>query len=216
MKQNHFTLIALGLMGLAFVLAALFYNTEKSQVINERAAKHSDALIKPYSPSTGNPEAKVTIVEFMDPACGTCRDFHPFVKELLDTYEGKVNLVIRYSPFHQGSDEMVAILEASRKQNKFGEILDLMFETQSQWTENHQAKPVIFWGILGNSGFDIKRLREDMNDPNILRVIQQDLNDGKLVGATKTPTFFVNGKPLASFGYDQLRNLVKSEVAAQY
>ncbi len=216
MKKNHVTLIAVGVMGLAFVAAAVFYNTDKTQVQNERASKHSEALIKPYSPRAGNSYAKVTIVEFMDPACGTCRDFHPLVKKLLKTYSGKVNLVIRYAPFHKGSGEMVAILEASRKQDKFNEVLDLMFETQSQWTANHQVKSEVFWRLLANAGYDIKRLREDMNDPDIKRVIMQDLEDGKLVGANKTPTFFVNGKPLPSFGYDQLRNLVQAEVSANY
>jgi len=31
-----------------------------------------------------------------------------------------------------------------------------------------------------------------------------------------TPEFFVNGKPLPSFGYEQLRNLVNDALAAAY
>ncbi len=216
MKKNHFTLIALGLMGVIFVVTAVFYKTDKTQEENERASKYNEALIQPYSPRSGNSYAKVTIVEFLDPACGTCRDFHPFVKKLLASYAGKVNLVIRYAPFHQGSTEMVAILEASRKQDKFNEVLELMFKTQPQWTENHRANPEVFWGILVNAGYDIMRLKADMNDLNIMRVIKQDLADGKLVGANKTPSFFVNGKPLPRFGYDPLSDLVKAEVNAHY
>ena len=34
-----------------------------------------------------------------------------------------------------------------------------------------------------------------------------------LLGVSKTPTFFVNGRPLPSFGVDQLTALVAEEVA---
>ncbi|MDH5358897.1 MAG: thioredoxin domain-containing protein, partial [Gammaproteobacteria bacterium] len=159
---------------------------------------------------------KVTIVEFLDPACGTCKQFHPVIKELLKKYPDKINLVVRYAPFHPGSDQMVAILEAVRKQNQFWNVLDMMFESQEYWAINHQAKPELFWGYLKGYGFDVTRIERDMKDPAIAKIIEQDLADGALLGATKTPTFFVNGKPLSSFGYQQLMNLVQSELAANY
>jgi len=216
MKQSHFTLIALLLMVVAFTIAALFYNTGLEQVQNERASSNSAALIKDYSVREGDPAAKVTIVEFMDPACGTCAQFYPFVKQMMKYYTGKINLVVRYLPFHQGSDQMVAMLEAARKQDKFWPVLELMFATQTQWTHNHVAQPEIFLGIIEQSGVDVARLRMDMQDPAIQRVIKQDLADGEALGADKTPTFFVNGKPLPSFGYRQLQELVEDELQAYY
>ena len=44
--------------------------------------------------------------------------------------------------------------------------------------------------------------------PNLARVIAQDRDDAKALNVTKTPEFFVNGKPLPSFGYEQLKALV--------
>jgi protein-disulfide isomerase len=55
-----------------------------------------------------------------------------------------------------------------------------------------------------------------MDGPAIMKIIQQDLGDARLLGADKTPTFFVNGKPLPSFGFEQLQTLVDSEVNANY
>jgi protein-disulfide isomerase len=152
----------------------------------------------------------------MDPACETCKQFHPFVKELMATHSGKVNLVIRYAPFHKGSDYMVKILEAAKKQDKFWDVLELMFETQPYWASHHDPKPEVFWGYLEGYGFDVERIKLDMQDPAIEKIIEQDLADGLLLGASKTPTFFVNGKPLPSFGYEQLRALVNAEVVAVY
>ncbi|CCV09425.1 DSBA oxidoreductase (fragment) [Mesorhizobium metallidurans STM 2683] len=50
--------------------------------------------------------------------------------------------------------------------------------------------------------------------PEVDAVLAQDVADVKAVGITGTPTFFVNGKPLPSFGRKQLEDLVKAEVAA--
>lgn len=216
MKQIHFTLIALFLLVAAFVIAALYHDSGKEQAQTERATINNAALIKFYSVKEGDPAAKVTIVEFMDPACGTCAKFHPFVKRLMQQNSGKVNLVLRYLPLHPGSDQMVAILEAARKEDKFWEVLELMFATQSQWVINHVAQPEVFLGFIEKAGVDVARIKQTMNNPATMKIVQQDLADGRLLGANKTPSFFVNGKPLSSFGYKQLQALVDSEVRANY
>jgi protein-disulfide isomerase len=60
----------------------------------------------------------------------------------------------------------------------------------------------------------VERLRADMRSPEIARVIEQDMADANKVGVAATPEFYVNGRPLPSFGYDQLRTLVDEELAA--
>ena len=216
MKKNHIVIIAIIVMGLIFALAAYFYNAQQVETKNQLAQQHANALIPAHAIKKGDPGAKITIVEFLDPACYTCKQFHPVIKDLLKKNPNKINLVVRYAPLHSGSDQMIAILEAARKQGEFWNVLDLMFETQQYWTVNHVAKPELFWGFLKGYGFDVDRIKQDMRDPAIAKIIQQDLADGRLLGATKTPTFFVNGKPLPSFGYQQLMNLVQSELAANY
>ncbi len=217
MKKNHIIIVTLLILVTIFALATYFYNAKQVETKNQLAAQNTSALIADHSPRKGNPHAKVTIVEFVDPACETCKTFHPIIKDLLKKYPAKINVVIRYAPFHQGSDQMVAILEAARKQGKFWDTLDLMFDTQASWAIHHQARPDLFWKILQKANLlDLARLQQDMNDPTIAKVIQKDLADGQALGANKTPTFFVNGKPLPSFGYQQLMNLVNSELATNY
>jgi len=60
-----------------------------------------------HSPVFGPANAPVTIVEFFDPACETCRAFYPIVKDILAQYPSEVRLVIRYAPLHKGSDVVV-------------------------------------------------------------------------------------------------------------
>ncbi len=217
MKKNQIMIAAIVVMLGAFAISAYLYNAKQVEAQNKQAAQNASALIAEHSPRKGNPHAKVTIVEFMDPACETCKDFHPILETLLKKYPAKINLVIRYAPFHQGSDQMVAILEAARQQGKFWETLDLMFDTQSSWAIRHQVHPERFWNTLKQSRLlDLARLQQDMQAPEIAQVIQKDLADAQMLGANKTPTFFVNGKPLVRFGYQPLMDLVNKELEANY
>jgi protein-disulfide isomerase len=66
------------------------------------------------------------------------------------------------------------------------------------------------------AGLDIERIKNDMNDPAITKLIEQDITDAKTLNVRKTPGYFVNGKPLQTFGYQQLKELVQSEIRATY
>ena len=55
-----------------------------------------------------------------------------------------------------------------------------------------------------------------MNAPEIARNIEQDIEDAKILKVTKTPEFFVNGKPMPSFGYEQLTALVGDALMKAY
>ena len=216
MNKNQIIIIALLLMFGAFAGAAYLYTTQQTEGQQQALSQHAEALERAHSPRKGNPDAKVTIVEFMDPACETCRQFHPVVSDLLTKYEGKVNLVVRYAPFHEGSDLMVKILAVMERRGNFWQVLEMMFETQPHWASHHNPQPEVFWQFLERYGFDMAQLSEQLKDPALDEIIRQDLADGELLGANKTPTFFVNGKPLPSFGYQQLLDLVEAEVLANY
>jgi len=199
-----------------FVTSAIFYNSQKTSELTAEAQKNASALVRNYSPAMGNENAKVTIVEFFDPACGTCKNFYPFVKQLMAANPDKIKLVMRYTPLHRGSDEVVKILEAAHLQNKFWEILEETYATQSAWVKNHNAQPQILWKILTYSGLDIEKARKDVQNPDITQRIQQDISDANQLQVDKTPGFFVNGKPLVNFGYEQLQVLVENELRNNY
>ena len=86
---------------------------EKSVAAAEPIA-NQQALVRFHSPTFGPADAPVIIVEFFDPSCEACRAFYPIVKQILAEYPGQVRLVLRYTMFHQGSEEVSRILEAAR------------------------------------------------------------------------------------------------------
>ncbi|MDX8383445.1 MAG: thioredoxin domain-containing protein [Ghiorsea sp.] len=216
MKKNYAVALAILLMLAGFAAASYTYHNQQKVTQTARIAQHNHALEKFHSPRAGDPNAKVTIVEFMDPACETCSQFHPLVQSLMKEHKGKIKLVIRYAPFHQGSDVAVKILEAARKQGTYWGVMELMYESQSGWASHHNPQPEILWKYLEHYKFDVPALKKAMHDPAIDKIIAIDLADAKLLGANKTPTFFVNGKPLPSFGFQQLQTLVEEEIAATY
>ena len=199
-----------------FVGATLVYKSERAKESTETIDRNRVNLIRFHSPTLGNPEAKVHIVEFFDPACETCADFYPYVKQILAANPDKVRLSIRHVPFHGGSDYVVKVLEAARKQGKYWQALEAVLASQGQWTRNHTVQPELVWRALDGVGLNIEQIKMDMSAPQIAQQIAQDLNDAKALNVTKTPTFFVNGHPLPSFGLDHLQALVNDEVQTAY
>jgi protein-disulfide isomerase len=215
MKKMLFISAAVILL-LAFVGGAIFYGAEKTEQAGQLAYENKSALVREHSRVLGHADARVEIVEFIDPACGTCRHFYPFVKEMLAAHPDRIRLVLRYAPFHPNSDHVVALLEAAGKQGKYWETLEALLAAQDDWVVQHAAQPERVWRHLEGLGLDLAQLRTDMNSPDIASLIAQDMADVNTLNINKTPEFFVNGKPLPSFGYEPLKKLVGETLASEY
>lgn len=216
MKQKYLVIVSAVFLLLAFAAAALLYQSSKSDAAAQAYQRDKSTFVRAHSPVLGNSAAKVDIVEFFDPACETCKEFSPFVKKLMAAHPDKIRLYARYAPFHKGSDQVVKLLEAAKRQGKFWETLDAVFAAQSSWAAHHRPQPELVWNHIGSVGLDIAKIRQDMASPEIEKIIEQDLADAKTLNVKATPEFFVNGKPMPSFGYDQLKRLVDDAVAAAY
>jgi protein-disulfide isomerase len=180
---------------------------------HETAALDRSALVRSHSPNEGRADAPVVIVEFFDPACDTCRSFYPMVKQLMAQNPDRIRLVMRYAPFHKGSDKVVAVLEAARRQGKFWQALEALFASQEDWASNHTAKVELTWKYLNGIGLNMEQLAFDMTAPDLQQAVAQDLSDANTLGVSQTPEYFVNGRPLPSFGFPQLQQLVAEENA---
>lgn len=214
MKQKNIFLAAAGVLIVAFMVGAFFYQKQQSEKAAQLAAQNLALLARADAPSFGKADAPVHIVEFFDPACGTCRDFYPMVKALMAEHPGKIRLSLRYAPFHPGSEPVVRALEAARKQGQFRQTLEALFASQNDWVRNHTAYVDSIWRALDPLGLDMARLQNEMNSAEISATIARDVADAKAMNVTATPEYFVNGKPLPSFGFDQLKNLVGEALLA--
>ncbi len=215
MKNAILAVASLALI-FGFMFVSSWYKDRQAEKASFMAQENISTFVRDHSQTLGSDDAKVYIVEFMDPACETCAAFAPFVRQMMDDNPGQIKLVLRYAPFHDGAEYFVTILEAAKKQGKYWETLDVMFKSQPYWASHSNPQPQRVWEFLPEAGLDMERLKKDMNDPEIAKLIAQDIADAKALNVRKTPGYFVNGKPLQEFGYQQLQALIQSEVKAAY
>jgi protein-disulfide isomerase len=215
MKRILFAATCLVLV-VGFFLGASYYKAQRVAELGFMAQEQASTFVRPHSPTLGSDDAKVYIVKFTDPACETCASFSPFIKQALDAFPDQIKFVLRYAPFHEGSDGAVRILEAAKRQGKFWETLELLYRQQDIWTRHHQVYIDEIWPLLSEVGLDVERVKVDMRDPGITAIIEQDLADAEALGVRKTPGFFVNGKPLEPFGARPLAALIKAEIQEKY
>jgi protein-disulfide isomerase len=171
-------------------------------------------LVRPHSPVFGPADAPVTVVEVLDPACAACRAFAPVVEQLLFTYPKDVRVVVRYADFHPASLQGLRLLVAAQAQGKVHELLAALFERQDEWAAHTGPDPARAWKIAGEVGLDVPRAQKDALATNVDNILQTEADDLVALKVDSTPTFFVNGKPLPTFGAQELADLVASEVQA--
>lgn len=209
--------IAVAIVALvAFAGAAWLYGSQPRQPASPVVANFEEAgYVRPHSFVIGPVDAPVTISEFFDPSCEACRAYYPIVKQIMDRHPDQVKLVLRYAPFHDGSDEAVKILETARLQDLFIPVLEALLARQPEWAAHGAPDLALAWQIAGEAGLDIAQAQEDAKRPGIVGVINTDMSDVEALGVVQTPTFFVNGKAPSGTDPQNLADLVADEVAAQ-
>ena len=205
-------LAVLLILGLAFYFGMAAYRDRTQAEQDTRIAVEGSRLVRMHTPIIGPQNAPVTIVEFFDPACETCRAFYPIVKQIMAQHPDKVRLALRYAPFHHGSDQVVKLIEAARKQGLYTPVLEALLAAQPEWADHAAPNIGIAFEAAARAGLDMERARQDMETPEIQAVLAQDIEDLTALQVSKTPTFFVNGRSLPSFGPEQLTRLVAEEV----
>lgn len=222
--MNRRTLIlgasALGLA--AFGGGAVYVNRQRAveaaksaELAKAAPAVDETLLIRPHSPTLGPADAKVTLVEFFDPSCEACRAFHPVVSQLRKEFPNDLRVVLRYTVFHEGSDEAVRILEAARRQNLFEPVLDALLEQQPGWALHGGPMMDVAWEIAGGAGMDIRQGEIDRLFPGTTAVLNQDSADVTALGIQQTPTFFLNGKKLDNVSFETLAADIRAAVTGK-
>lgn len=178
------------------------------------------SLISSVSPSDwskGTKEAKVVLVEYSDFQCPACGVYYPFVKQLNQEFADKVQFAYRHFPLkqiHANAEFAVRAAEAAGRQEKFWEMHDLIFENQSSWSNQRNAKDV-FVSYAYSLQLDIERFENDLNSKEIKEKVENDYQSGIQSGVNSTPTFFLNGQKIQNpRSYDEFRKIIEQAINA--
>ena len=213
MQNKNLVIITTFVLVIFFIVLTYFYKNGQgnNEILN--IANNGVSLEKEHSISFGENKKNIVVVEFLDPECESCALFHPMVKKLFKEYHSDIKLVVRYLANHKNSKFTIKILEAAREQNKYNEVLAVIFEKQSLWAQHNNEKPELLWTFLSEIvDLNIDKLKEDMNNPKIDQIIDIDAKDAKAYNVRGTPTIFVNEKKLDTLSQKELFDLVENEI----
>lgn len=139
----------------------------------------------------GDPEAPLTLVEYLDFECPFCARATGMWKDLHAYFGADLRYVVRHLPMedvHQHSWEAAVASEAAGRQGKFWEMHDLLFSRQDAL-----ETPSLI-GYADELGLDVERFAFDLADPDVANLVQLSVDSAGLSGARGTPTFFVAGQ----------------------
>ena len=156
----------------------------------------------------GNEKAPVTIVEFSDFQCPYCSKLQATLKEVLKAYPDDARLVFKDFPlsFHKQAKNAAKATHAAGEQGKYWEMHDLIFENYNKLTEDK------FEEFATKLNLDVSKFTADYSSAKYDKQIQQDINIGKSVGVSGTPTIFVNGKRMRGRSIDDLKAAIEGYI----
>lgn len=174
----------------------------------------AEFLVRSDSQKIASASATVTLVEFGDYQCPACGAYFPLVKQVLKNFDGKVNFVYRNFPLdsHKNARPSAYAAEAAGLQNKFWQMYDKIYETQSAWS-NLDDPQKVFDQYAKELGLDVNKFAVDVNSSAVLERIKRDLDDGKALAVNSTPTFYVNGEKISNPGsLEDFETIIKAAI----
>ena len=149
-----------------------------------------DQVYEPFPGAVlGNPDGKVTLVEFTDFACGYCRQSVADVKQLI-SQNPDLRIVIREFPIlSPQSADAARMALAAAEQGKYAEFHDAMFAAGRPGPESIQA-------AARKAGIDMKRAKAAIGSPRIEQELNRNFGYANQLGFEGTPSWIAGDQLL--------------------
>ena len=155
--------------------------------------KEEIPVIEPKDIIIGNADAPVSIMEFVDYESEKSAQVHEWLKEIMQTFNGKVNFNFRHFPLvkiHQRAHKAAEAAIGSAQEGKFLEMHEMLLKNRRHLgtiTLKSYAKEI---------GITNKSFLNDLINSKYGWFVQDDLKHGIDLGVRDVPAFFVNGERL--------------------
>ena len=164
-------------------------------------------------PPLGNPNAKVTVIEFADFRCPFCEQWFQTVEpNLIKDYvnTGKVKFYFRNYAFLGPASTLAANAgECANEQGKFWQFHDYMYSHQPSESDTSMYTVANLSQIAGNLGMNQSQFQSCLSSNKYNNNVTKDLNDGSAAGVNGTPTTFINGIPIVgAVPYSQIQQQI--------
>jgi protein-disulfide isomerase len=154
----------------------------------------------------GSEHARITLVEYGDFECPSCKVAVSTPKLLLERFPNQVRFIFRHFPLEESHPHALLaaeVSEAAAAQGRFWLMHDLLFEHQANLKERDLQR------YAADLGLDLVRYRAEMDDHIYLQKVREHIAGGRRSHIRATPTFFVDGVVQdISFGMQALHDAV--------
>ncbi|AKT43955.1 DsbA family protein [Chondromyces crocatus] len=186
---------------------------EREEAFHSRFdATKTKTIVTDGSPTIGPPDAPITIVEWADFECPSCRVMMPVLDQVEKRFRGQVKVVFKFYPLasHPHGEIAARAAVAAMNQDKFWEMHHVMFERQDRLEQTDLER------YARDLGLDLPRFKKDLTVEETTQRIEKDRKQADELGLTGTPMVFINGREVElqflNSTYEDLEDWVKLDL----
>jgi protein-disulfide isomerase len=196
--------------------AKFIFRGELTDMTVDPVAETRSKLHPGSSPSMGPPDAKITLIEFADFECPSCRQLDRILRDLLSQHP-EIRFVYKDFPLTTIHPWAMTASIAGRcaiQQNpaSFWKIHDIIFDAQDLIT------PSNVWDKMSDFanqiGLNAEIFRACMANPDTAQEVEKTTTEGRDLNITGTPTIFVNGRRIIGPDESILKQFIDFESPA--
>ena len=178
-------------------------NGENGATTNGEPTDENGSQTSPTSNNVFGTGENLVLMEAYSLGCPACAQYHTILKQIRQEYADQITFQAVHFPLTINFANARAghrAVEAAAQQDKFWEMHDILFERRELWTAQHgNEQPIPQIELFAEElGLDLEQFRQDFRSAEINNVINEDEAFLKNLGVTSTPTFFINGRRIAS------------------
>ncbi|MBQ8750089.1 MAG: thioredoxin domain-containing protein [Alphaproteobacteria bacterium] len=173
---------------------------DENKIYRDNWEKLSQNDITPY---IGPKDAKVTVVEFFDFACGHCKSLAPVIAELA---KNNPDVKFVFQPLYFMSDHSnyaSRVSFAAFQKGKFLEVFEGVMTLPNLTEEDINQ-------ILVDEGLNVDEIKTMTEEKTIRRGVQDVDALSQVLGINGVPMLIINGEPFYGRSYQDLQNKINS------
>jgi len=166
----------------------------------------------------GNENASVTLEEFGDFECPSCKNLATFLDQVVKEYHPHVRLIFRNYPLamHPFAHDAALAAEAAGLQGRYWEMHDMLYREQPVWSSSNDAR-TLFISYAETLGLDLHQFKRDMESSKVRERIESDQARAKSLGVQTAPSLFIDKREMGpnDRNPEGVRRLVDEAVKAK-
>lgn len=192
---------------LGFSMIAITKSIAFSNVKPQTAALAN--IVTPKDWTRGENQAPIELVEYINFTCENCLEANNLIQKIYAEYQSKIKITYRNFLAQNNvlAYRLAAMTEAAGLQDKFWEMHDLLFSTQSEW--NNASSSAVLDTYSKKIGLDEEKFKLDIESLEVSEKITKDTKNGEIAGVKNAPTIFINNKIENIKNYEDLKTAIE-------